>query len=445
MTQSIEQTRPGLIRLREAAKRDRRLRFNNLLHHVTADLLEKAYNSLNKKAAVGIDGQDWTSYGEHLHQQLAQLNARIHTNCYKPQPVKRIHISKANGQLRPIGITAIEDKIVQLALVWILEAIYETDFLGFSYGFRPGRSQHHALDAVHVAISERKVGGVLDADIKGFFDTIEHAWLMKFLNHRIADKRLLRIIERTLKCGVDDDGKRTKTVVGTPQGAVISPLLGNIYLHYVLDLWAHQWRKRTARGDMYIVRYADDTVIGFQYRDDGERFRQSLKDRFAKFGLSLNDDKTRLSEFGRFAQSNRAKRGEGKPETFDFLGFTHICAKRRSDGGFMVKRFTIAKKQRAKLIQIKQTLMRIRHRHPYDVGRWLHRVVQGYFNYFAVPGNRRAMDAFRAEVCRAWIKALRRRSQKSAGLPWSQMTRLLRRFIPSARILHPYPNQRFSV
>lgn len=445
MTQSIGQTSSGLIRLHEAARRDRRLRFNNLLHHVTVELLEKAYYSLNRKAASGVDGEDWSSYGEGLQPRLIQLHCRLHTNRYKPQHVKRIWLTKANGKLRPIGITAIEDKIVQQALVWILEAIYESDFLGFSYGFRPGRSQHQALDAVYMAITVRKISWVLDADIKGFFDAIDHTWMMRFLAHRIADKRLLHIIERTLKCGVDEDGKRERTVVGTPQGAVLSPILGNIYLHYVLDLWAHQWRNRSANGEVTLVRYADDSVIGFQYRHESQRFLAALKERLEQFGLSLNEEKTRLIEFGRFAQSNCAQRGGGKPETFDFLGFTHLCARRRSDGGFTIKRYTIAKRQREKLKQVKQALKKTRHRHPLDVGRWLKRVVQGYFNYFAVPGNKRALDAFRAEVCRAWLRALRRRSQKSAGLTWDKMTRLIKRFIPSVRVLHPYPNQRLSV
>lgn len=445
MTQSIGQTLPGLIRLHEAARRDRRLRFDNLLHHVTVELLEKAYYGLNRRAASGVDGEDWKSYGEGLQARLSELHTRLHTNRYKPQHVKRIWLTKANGKQRPIGITAIEDKVVQQALAWILEAIYERDFLGFSYGFRPDRSQHQALDAVYMAVTVKKISWVLDADIKGFFDAIDHTWMMRFLAHRIADKRLLRIIERTLKCGVDEDGKRERTEVGTPQGAVISPLLGNIYLHYVLDLWVHQWRKRMARGEMTIVRYADDSVIGLQHRDDGQRFVRELKERLGKFGLSLNDEKTRLIEFGRFAKSNRAQRGEGKPETFDFLGFTHMCSRRRSDGGFTLKRYTIAKRQREKLKQVKQVLKRTLHRHPLDIGRWLKRVVQGYLNYFAVPGNRRALDAFRAEVCRAWLRALRRRSQKSAGLPWKKMAHLIRQFIPSVRVLHPYPNQRLRV
>lgn len=345
MTQSMRQTRPGLIRLREAAKRDSRLRFDNLLHHITVELLAEAYRNLNRRAAPGVDAQDWTSYGSNLEEKLVNLCQRLHTNTYRARPVLRQWIPKANGQQRPIGITAVEDKVVQQALVWILEAIYENDFKGFSYGFRPGRSQHDALDAVYMAVTTRRVSWVLDADIKGFFDAVEHGWMMRMLKERIADNRLLALIERMLKSGVQEDGRWNRAEVGTPQGAVISPVLGNIYLHYVLDLWAHRWRKRTARGEVYIIRYADDSVLCFQHRSDGERFVRELKQRLAKFGLSLNEEKTRLIEFGRFAAANRHRRGQRKPETFDFLGLTHICARRRSDGKFKLMRITIAKRQ----------------------------------------------------------------------------------------------------
>jgi group II intron reverse transcriptase/maturase len=415
------------------------------MHHIDVELLGAAYRNLNRRSAEGVDGVDWTSYGVNLDDKLTALCRRLHTNGYRTQPVKRQWIPKANGQQRPIGITAVEDKVVQQAVVWLLESIYEADFKGFSYGFRPGRGQHDALDAVTMAITTRKVGWVLDADIKGFFDAVEHGWMRRMLKERIADTRLLSLIERMLKCGVVDEGTWSKTEVGTPQGAVISPILGNIYLHYVLDLWADRWRRRHARGEVYIVRYADDSVLGFQYRSDGERYLRDLKERLGKFGLNLNEEKTRLIEFGRFADGNRRRRSEGKPETFDFLGFTHICSKRRSDGGFQLRRITIAKKQRAKLKQLRETLMRYRHRHPYELGAWLKRTVQGYFNYFAVPGNTSSLNVFRSEVCRAWMRALRRRSQKSAELPWDRIMNLIRRFIPSVRVLHPHPNQRFRV
>ncbi len=443
MTQSMSQTRPGLIRLREAAKRTPRLRFNNLFHHIDAELLGEAYRHLNHRAAVGADGVDWAGYGDNLEEKLEELNRRLHTNCYRSQPVLRKWIPKANGQQRPIGITAVEDKVVQQAVVWILEAIYETEFMGFSYGFRPGRGQHDALDAVYMAITTRKVAWVLDADIKGFFDAVEHGWMMRMLEERIADKRLLRLIERMLKSGVQEEGVWTKAEVGTPQGAVISPILGNIYLHYVLDLWAHRWRRREASGEVYVVRYADDSVLGFQHRTDGERFVRELKVRLAKFGLSLNEEKTRLIEFGRFAAGNRRRRGEGKPEVFDFLGFTHLCSRRRSNGGFKLLRLTNAKRQRSKLRQLREVLIRNRFRHPVEVGAWLKRLVQGYFNYFAVPDNLKALSAFRREVCRAWMRALRRRSQKSGGMSWGAVARLIKRFIPATRVLHPYPSQRF--
>lgn len=445
MTQSMVQKRPGLIRLCEAAKGARKQRFDNLLHHIDTELLHEAYHSLNRKATKGVDGEDWHSYGEGLNSRLAELCRRIHTNTYRTQPVLRQWIPKANGEHRPIGITTVEDKVVQQAVTWLLEVIYENDFKGFSYGFRPGRRQHDALDAVYMAITTRKVSWVLEADIKGFFDAVEHGWMIRMLEQRIADKRLLRLIERMLKSGVEEEGKRSRTEVGTPQGAVISPILGNIYLHYVLDLWVHRWRKRSARGEMYIVRFADDSVFGFQNRGDGQRFERELKERLAKFGLSLNEEKTRLIEFGRFAAANRQQRGEGKPETFDFLGFTHICSTRRSDGGFKLMRITIAKKQRQKLKQLRGKLMRIRHWHPFDLGVWLKRIVQGYFNYFAVPDNQRALNGFRTEVCRALLKALRRRSQKGASLTWAEVTKLIRRFVPSVRVLHPYPNQRLCV
>lgn len=445
VTQSTRQTRPGLIRLREAAARDPKLRFTNLLHHIDIELLEEAYRALNRNAKAGVDGEDWSSYGVDLTPKLDDLCRRLHTNRYRTRPVLRCWIPKANGEQRPIGITSIEDKIVQQAIVWILEAIHENDFLGFSYGFRPGRSQHHALDAVYMAVTTRKVSWVLDADISKFFDTVEHGWLMRMLKERIADRRLLHLIERVLKSGVVDAGVWTGTEVGTPQGAVISPILGNIYLHYALDLWAIRWRKRNAVGEMYIVRYADDSVFGFQHRSDGTRFQRDLRRRLEKFGLSLNAEKTRLIEFGRFAAANRKQRGERKPETFEFLGFTHICSKRRSDGKFKLLRITIAKRQRSKLSQLREVLMRKRHRHPFEVGAWLRRIVQGHNNYYGVPGNYKALNAFRSEVCRAWLKALRRRSQKSADLNWSTFSRLVKRFIPSAQVSHPYPNQRLRV
>ena len=444
MTQSMEGRTTGLARLHTAAKQDRSLQFNTLLHHITLELLWKAYQRLNRKAAKGVDGESWQSYGQNLACRLKKLHTRLHTNTYKPQPVLRIWLPKPNGERRPIGITAIEDKVVQQAMVWVLEAIYETDFLGFSYGFRPERNQHQALDAVYMAVTTRKVSWIVDADISRFFDQIDHQWVMKFLRHRIADERILRLIELTLRAGVVDDGRKARTRVGTPQGAVISPLLANIYLHYVLDLWVHQWRRKQARGECYVVRFADDSVMGFQYRSDAEHFKELLNQRLEKFGLKLNPEKTRLLEFGRFAASNRQQKNKSKPETFEFLGFTHTCSKRRSDGAFQLKRFTAAKKLRSKLQEIKGILLRNRHRDIYEQGKWLQSVVQGHNNYFAVPGNLKAINAFRREICRYWLRSLRKRSQRHT-ITWKKMTKLVKLFIPGSRLTHPYPSERLCV
>jgi RNA-directed DNA polymerase len=445
MTQSITAAFPVLARLHAAAKRDSRLRFNNLLHPITEVMLERAYRALNRKAAAGIDGVDWKSYGEQLAPKLKDLCHRLHSNRYRPQAVKRVWVPKDNGQQRSIGVTSLEDKIVQQALVWVLESIYEIDFVGFSYGFRPNRNQHGALDAVYMAITTKKVSWVLDADIQGFFDNINHDWLMKFLEHRISDPRLLRLIKLTLTAGVVDQGCKSRTVVGTPQGAVISPLLGNIYLHYALDLWVEQWRHCHARGEAYVVRYADDSVFGFQYRSDGERFLKALGDRLANFNLNLNLAKTHLIEFGRYAEDNRADRGVSKPHTFDFLGFTHICSRRLSDNGFRLLRKTISKRLRRTLSSIKVMLKKSYHERPVVVGGRLKVILQGYFNYYAVPGNLTVLDHFRTAVIRMWIKAMRRRSQRGKSVPWRRFARLIALFVPKARAIHPYPNQRLRV
>jgi RNA-directed DNA polymerase len=445
MTQSITAAFPVLARLHAAAKRDSRLRFNNLLHPITEVMLERAYCALNRKAAAGIDGVDWKSYGEQLAPKLKDLCHRLHSNRYRPQAVKRVWVPKDNGQQRSIGVTSLEDKIVQQALVWVLESIYEIDFVGFSYGFRPNRNQHGALDAVYMAITTKKVSWVLDADIQGFFDNINHDWLMKFLEHRISDPRLLRLIKLTLTAGVVDQGCKSRTVVGTPQGAVISPLLGNIYLHYALDLWVEQWRHCHARGEAYVVRYADDSVFGFQYRSDGERFLKALGDRLANFNLNLNLAKTHLIEFGRYAEDNRADRGVSKPHTFDFLGFTHICSRRLSDNGFRLLRKTISKRLRRSLSSIKVLLKKSYHERPVVVGGRLKVILQGYFNYYAVPGNLTVLDHFRTAVIRMWIKAMRRRSQRGKSVPWRRFARLIALFVPKARAIHPYPNQRLRV
>lgn len=444
-TQGPEAASIGLDRVREAAKRDKELRFTSLLHHIDIERLQAAYQSLNPKAAAGVDAVTWQEYGEGLNERLIRLQDQIHSGRYRARASKRVWIPKPDGRQRPIGIAALEDKIVQQALVQVLEPIYEEDFLGFSYGSRPGRSQHDALDAIYVAITQRKVSWVLDADICSFYDSIEHEWLMKVVEHRVADKRVLRLIRKFLRAGVSEDGKWSKTVVGTPQGAVISPLLANIYLHYALDLWVHWWRKHHARGEVYIVRYADDFVLGFQYQSDAVRFQAALRERMGKFGLELHDGKTRLIEFGRFAAANRKSRGERKPETFDFLGFTHICATRRKDSKFKLLRKTIGKRLRSKIKEVRQTLLRHRHKPVKEQGRWLRSVVQGHYNYYAVPGNREALDTIRTQIGHAWLRALRRRSQKGRCLTWERMQRQMMKWIPTARVLHPYPNQRFCV
>ncbi|MCK7476987.1 MAG: group II intron reverse transcriptase/maturase [Candidatus Moduliflexus flocculans] len=415
------------------------------MHHITLDLLRAGYYALKHNAAAGVDEVTWHEYGERLEERLTDLHERVQSGRYRAKPVKRVWIPKPDGRQRPIGITALEDKIVQQVVIWVLNQIYEQDFFGFSYGFRPERSPHNALDAIWVGITQRKVSWVLDADIRSFFDTINHAWLMKFVQRRIADPRMLRLIRKWLRAGVSEEGEWSRTEVGTPQGSVISPLLSNIYLHYVLDEWVRQWRKSQARGEVIIVRYADDFVMGFQYRCEAERFLGELKERFAEHGLEIHNEKTRLIEFGRFAEANRARRGEGKPETFDFLGFTHICSRTRKGDYFTIRRKTDAKRLRAKIKEVRQEIMRKRHEPVPEQGQWLRSVVQGHLNYFAVPGNKKALEAFRTTSMQAWFHALRRRSQKSRSLIWERFKRLVATWIPTAKIQHPYPNQRLCV
>ena len=430
--------------VREAAKRDSKLQFSNLLHHVTVDLLRESYWALNRQAATGIDGVTWQEYGKELEERLPDLHDRVQSERYQVKPSKRIWILKSDGQQRPIGIASLEDKIVQQALSTILHQIYEEDFLGFSYGSRPGRSQHNALDAIYVAITQKKVNWVLDADISKFYDSLDHEWLMKFVGHRVTDSRLLRLLRKFLRAGVSEDGEWSKTLVGTPQGAVISALLANIFLHYVLDLWVKKWRCRQARGEVYIVRYSDDFVMGFQYQSDAEQFQADLKQRLAKFSLEMHDGKTKLIEFGRFAVGNRKKNEEGKPETFDFLGFTHICSKKKN-GRFTLYRKTITKRLRDKVKKVRELLLRKRHRPVSEHGSWLKAVMQGHFNYYGVPGNRKALDTFRRQIQLSWLQALRRRSQKARSLTWERMKKLIATWLPTAKVMHPYPNQRLCV
>jgi RNA-directed DNA polymerase len=442
-TQSWIPTSSGLQRVRERALKDKKAQFTALLHHVTKDSLRDSFLTLKRKASPGVDGITWKQYEERLEINLHILHNKIHKGSYRAKPSKRTYIPKADGKMRPLGIAALEDKIVQQSVAIVLNAIYEVDFKGFSYGFRPGRSQHQALDALYIALSKRKVNWVLDADIRAFFDTINHEWMMMFLEHRIADQRMLRLIHKWLKAGVSEEGKWSETAVGTPQGAVISPVLANVYLHYVYDLWLQQWRKTKAKGDVIAVRYADDTVVGFQYKHEADNFLYALKERMRKFGLDIHPEKTRLIEFGRFATERRKKSGDGKPETFNFLGFTHICGKSLK-GNFLVIRNTITKRLRAKLQDINEELMRRRHEPIAVLGTWLKAVVQGYFNYHAVPGNIFQMAAFRTEVNRLWFRALKRRSQRNK-LTWDRFGKLVNKWIPRAKVLHPYPEERFYV
>jgi RNA-directed DNA polymerase len=385
----------------------------------------------------------WKDYETELDKRLDDLHSRVHRGTYRAQPSKRAYIEKEDGRKRPLGIAALEDKIVQHAVGRVLNEIYEEDFKGFSYGFRPGRSQHDALDALWVGIMRKKVSWVLDADIRDFFGSISHEWMVKFIKHRIADRRIVRLIQKWLRAGVSEDGEWSKTEVGTPQGSVISPMLANVYLHYVFDLWVQQWRKRRATGDMIVVRYADDIVLGFQNRGDAERFLQDWRERLRKFGLELHPDKTRLMEFGRYAAANRKQRGEGKPETFNFLGFTHICGQTRKTGKFIVLRKTVRKRLLVKLKELKEELRTRWHQPVDELGRWLRSVVQGYFNYHAVPENLASLKSFRLEVSKRWLRALRRRSQKSR-MSWAKLAALVERWLPIPKILHPYPNLRFD-
>ena len=444
-TPSREGVPSALERVRQVARRDRKLRFTALMHHVyDPEALRTAYLGLKRNAAPGVDGETWRHYGEALEENLQDLSERLKRGAYRAKPVRRVFIPKADGRQRPLGVTTLEDKIVQRATVEVLNTIYETDFLGFSYGFRPGRGQHNALDAVYVGLLKRKVNWVLDLDIRGFFDAIDHGWLVKFVEHRIADRRIVRLIQKWLNAGVLEDGKRTRAKEGTPQGGSASPLLANIYLHYVFDLWVQKWRRTQATGDVIVVRFADDIVMGFQSGVDAKRFQQALSERFAKFCLEMHPDKTRLVEFGRFATESRRRRGLGKPETFDFLGFTHICAEKRSNGWFTVLRQTIRKRLQAKLNEVKAELKRRMHDPVPKVGMWLRSVVGGYFRYHGVPMNGPALSLFRFRVCRLWHRALSRRSQKGR-VRWDRMLRLIGRYLPPARICHPYPLRRLGV
>ena len=442
-TQSRVARSRGLSGIREKARNDKNARFNNLLNHITPELLQASFFDLKKQAAPGIDGETWAEYAENFEVRIADLHSRIHRGTYRAKPSKRTWIPKLDGKLRPLGIASLEDKIVQQAVRVVLECIYEEDFLGFSYGFRPGRGCHQALDALSVGIEQRKVNWILDADIRGFFDNIDHKWLLKFLEHRIADPRLLRLLKKWLRAGVSADGEWSPSTMGTPQGAVISPLFSNVFLHYVLDLWVNAWRKRHASGEVIIVRYADDFVLGFQEETDAKCCLGALKERFAKFGLELHPEKTRLIEFGRYAAKQRSKRGDGPPETFDFLGFTHISGKTRN-GNFTIHRISATKKLKAKLKELKDKLTRMAHWDVTDVGSWLKSVLMGWYQYHAVPGNSARLRQLRTAIQTIWLRVLRRRSQRGRRLNWAKFSKVSQRWLPSPKILHPYPSVRFA-
>ena len=430
--------------IRQTAKGRPGAKFTTLMHHIyQVERLRAAYMACKRDAAAGVDGQTWHSYGIELEARLHDLSDRLGRGGYRPQPVKRAYIDKADGSKRPLGVPALEDKIVQRASVEVLNAIYEQDFKGFSYGFRPGKSAHNALDAVAVGVGAKKVSWILDADIAKFFDTIEHDWLMKFIEHRVADARVLRLIKQWLHAGVLEDGQVTRSELGTVQGGSISPLLANIYLHYAFDLWVEQWRRRHATSDVIIVRYADDWVAGFGKQVDAQRFMRDVAARLKSFGLTLHEKKTRLIEFGRFAQEDRRRRGQGKPETFDFLGFTHCCSATRR-GKFVVLRLTSGKKMRAKLCAIHEELRKRMTRPAAEQGQYLRSVVAGHMRYYGVPRNGTRLQTFRFRLSKLWHRTLCRRSQVRP-MKWRRMAKLIDHWLPITHICHPYPNERLIV
>jgi len=433
----------ALERVRQAARQRKKERFTSLLHHVDPAMLRTAFYAMKRDAAPGVDGMTWETYEQDLDRRIETLHARVQAGTYRALPSRRSYIPKEDGSKRPLAVAALEDKIVQRAVAAVLSAIHEEDFLGFSYGFRPNRSQHDALDAVIVGISSKKVNYILDADIRSFFTEVSQQWVVRFLEHRIGDKRIIRLVQKWLRSGILEDGIVTIEEKGTGQGSVISPLLSNIYLHYVFDLWAERWRRREATGDMIMVRYADDTVVGFQHESDARRFRDAMRDRLREFSLSLHPEKTRLIEFGRFAAQNCKRRGRSKPETFKFLGFVLICDKSRR-GDFRIRRKSRRDRMCAKLREIKEGLRHRMHRPIPETGKWLAQIVAGYFAYHAVPTNSPALSAFRYHVLVLWHRQLCRRSQRARVL-WTRMTKLADEFLPPPRVLHPWPSVRFAV
>jgi group II intron reverse transcriptase/maturase len=434
----------ALDRVRKVAKEKKEEQFTSLLHYVNPERLKAAYFALKRNAAPGADGVTWKGYGEKdLDLKLVDLHDRIHRGAYRAQPSRRQYIPKADGTKRPLAIAALEDKIVQRAVADVIEAIYEQDFMGFSYGFRPGRGAHDAMDALIMGIERCQVNWVLDVDIRRFFDTVSQEWLIRFLEHRIVDRRIIRLIQKWLKVGVLEDGKIITSEKGTGQGSVISPLLANIYLHYVIDLWAEQWRRREAKGDVIVVRYADDMVLGFEHEADAKRFKDAMQERLEKFALSLHPDKTRLIEFGRHAATRRKKKGLGKPEAFGFLGFTFICGKTKN-GKFQINRKTRKDRRQAKLTMIKEVLRRNRHKPIPVLGKWLGQVLRGYYAYHAVPTNMPTLSSFRNRVTDLFRRTLLMRSQRDRTT-WEKMDKLAEAYLPHPRHLHAWPNQRFAV
>ena len=435
----------ALSRIRQAAVKDRKVKFTSLMHHIyNLSTLREAYLALKRDAAPGVDGETWRQYGENLESNLQDLSARLRRGAYRAKPVRRVFITKDDGRQRPLGVTTLEDNLVQRATVEVLNGIYETDFLGFSYGYRPGKSPHNALDALYTALLTRKVEWVLDGDISSFFDGLDHEWLIKFIEHRVADQRVVRLIRKWLHAGVLEQGEWSCSEEGTPQGGSSSPLLANVYLHYVFDLWVQHWRRTKAKGDVIVVRWADDFVVGFQHQSDAVRFHHELAERFAKFKLKLHPEKTRVIEFGFHAARNRQRRGQGKPETFNFLGFTHICARKRSNGMFTVLRQTMSKRKRAKLKEVRKELRKRMHHRVAEVGKWLRLVVEGHNRYFGVPANQHSLASFRFQVVADWYWTLRRRSQ-TRRLTWEQMVRLANHWLPPPTLHHPYPLRRLGV
>lgn len=443
-TQKPERRRSrGLHGVRETAANSRELKFTNLLHHINVELLTSSFYQLKKKAAVGIDGVTWHEYEQDLEDRIDELHGRIHRGAFRATPSKRVYIEKADGRKRPLGISSLEDKIAQHAVRTVLQCIYEEDFVGFSYGFRPHRSPHQALDALYVAITEKRVNWILDADIEGFFDNIDRDWLVKFIEHRVGDKRIVRLIQKWLHAGIIEGTDWSDNGKGTPQGAVLSPLLANVFLHYVFDLWINQWRRRHAKGQCVVVRYADDFVIGFEYESDARACLESLGERLGEFGLNLHPKKTRLIEFGRGSAARREREGRGKCETFDFLGFTHLCGKTRRAQRFALKRITMASRMRRTIAAIKVELGRHRHDPPGRTGRWLASVMRGWQGYHGVPDNFERLEQFKTAITKLWRRQLQRRSQRGKSRwPWERMNRLVDKHLPGSRITHPRPNAR---